>query len=51
MAWNYARYVNTVVEAGKKEYDLPMYVNAWPATAESCLARNLPERRPGAPGL
>jgi hypothetical protein len=29
MAWNYARYVNTVVEAGKKEYDLPMYVNAW----------------------
>jgi hypothetical protein len=29
MAWNYARYVNTVVEAGKKEYVLPMYVNAW----------------------
>jgi len=29
MAWNYARYVNTVVEAGKKEYDLPVFVNAW----------------------
>jgi len=29
MAWNYARYVNTVVEEGKKEYDIPVYVNAW----------------------
>jgi len=29
MAWNYARYVNTVVEAGKKEYDLPVFVKAW----------------------
>ena len=29
MAWNYARFVNTVVEEGKKEYDIPMFVNAW----------------------
>ena len=29
MAWNYARYVNKVAEEGKKEYDIPMYVNAW----------------------
>ena len=29
MAWNYARYVNRVAEAGKAEYPLPMYVNAW----------------------
>jgi len=29
MAWNYARYVNAVVEAGKKEYNIPMYVNQW----------------------
>jgi hypothetical protein len=29
MGWNYARYVNAVAEAGKKEYALPMYVNAW----------------------
>jgi len=29
MAWNYARYINRVVEAGKKEYAIPMYVNAW----------------------
>jgi hypothetical protein len=29
MAWNYARYVGYVAAAGKAEYDLPMYVNAW----------------------
>jgi beta-galactosidase GanA len=29
MAWTYARYVNTVVNAGKKEYPIPMYANAW----------------------
>jgi len=32
-AWYYARYANAVAAAGKKEYDLPMYVNAalpWP---------------------
>jgi len=27
-AWYYARYANEVAAAGKKEYDLPMYVNA-----------------------
>lgn len=29
MAWHYARYLNGVVEAGKHEYPLPMFVNAW----------------------
>jgi hypothetical protein len=29
MAWHYARYMNTVAEAGKKEYNIPMYANAW----------------------
>jgi hypothetical protein len=29
MGWNYARYVNAVAEAGKKEYSIPMFVNAW----------------------
>ena len=29
MAWNYARYVNHVAEAGKKEYPVPMFVNVW----------------------
>lgn len=26
-AWSYARYANAVAVAGKREYDLPMYVN------------------------
>ena len=29
MACNYASYVGNIAEAGKKEYPLPMYVNAW----------------------
>ncbi|MGA7160848.1 MAG: DUF5597 domain-containing protein [Bacteroidota bacterium] len=28
MAWNFATYANFVAKAGKKEYPLPMYVNA-----------------------
>lgn len=28
-AWYYAKYVEKVAAAGKKEYPLPMYVNAW----------------------
>jgi hypothetical protein len=28
MAWYFAKYTNAVAEAGKKEYPLPMYVNA-----------------------
>lgn len=29
MSWQYATYINRVCEAGKKEYDIPMYVNCW----------------------
>ncbi len=29
MAWHYARYIEKIAAAGKKEYPLPMYVNAW----------------------
>jgi hypothetical protein len=29
MAWYYATYINKVVEAGKAEYPIPMFVNAW----------------------
>jgi hypothetical protein len=29
MAWHYAKFVNKVVEEGKAEYNIPMYVNAW----------------------
>jgi len=27
--WHYARYVEAITAAGKKEYPLPMFVNAW----------------------
>jgi beta-galactosidase GanA len=37
-AWHYARYVETLAEAGKAVYALPMYVNA---------ALNRPNKRPG----
>jgi len=29
MAWHFAKYVDVVARAGKVEYPLPMYVNAW----------------------
>jgi beta-galactosidase GanA len=29
MAWNYAHYIGSVAAAGKAEYDIPLYVNAW----------------------
>ncbi len=29
MAWNYARYVDAVAAAGKAEYPLPLFANAW----------------------
>ena len=38
MAWHFSRYTDAVAQAGKKEYPLPMYVNA-------ALIR--PNRKPG----
>jgi hypothetical protein len=29
MAWNYARYINDCARSAKREYPLPMFVNAW----------------------
>jgi hypothetical protein len=29
MAWNYSSYIGHVAAAGKKEHDIPMYVNTW----------------------
>jgi hypothetical protein len=29
MAWNYSRYIGYVAAQGKKQYPLPMFVNAW----------------------
>ena len=39
MAWNYARYVDRVVAAGKAQYELPMFVNAW--------LNHQPQQKPG----
>ena len=38
MAWYYSKFTNAIIEAGKKVYPLPMYVNA---------ALNRPNRLPG----
>ncbi|KPK87882.1 MAG: mannonate dehydratase [Bacteroides sp. SM23_62_1] len=38
MAWYYSKYANRIIEAGKKIYPLPMFVNA---------ALNRPNREPG----
>jgi hypothetical protein len=38
MAWYYAKYADRIIEAGKKIYPLPMFVNA---------ALNRPNRQPG----
>jgi len=29
MAWHYARYIDQIAAAGKSEYPIPLYVNAW----------------------
>ncbi len=29
MAWHYARYINHIAASGRKEHNLPMFVNAW----------------------
>jgi hypothetical protein len=29
MAWHYAQYINEITKAGKAQYALPMFVNAW----------------------
>jgi hypothetical protein len=29
MAWHYASFINYVAEVGRKEHNLPMFVNAW----------------------
>jgi len=48
MAWHYARYMNRVTEAGKKEYPLPVYVNAWLRPTEDKQPGDYPSavRRP-----
>ena len=41
MAWNYARYIGRVAQAGKAEYPIPMFLNA------ALASRTLDEERKG----
>jgi hypothetical protein len=49
MAWNYARYVGRVIEAGKAEYPIPMFVNAALIRSFSIAAAANMKRESGAP--
>ncbi len=46
MGWNYARYVDKVAAAGKREYPIPMFVNAWLNSPRGQGPGRLPQRRP-----
>lgn len=48
MAWNYASYLNTVSAAGKAEYNLPTFVNAWIVQPEDTRPGNYPSGGPQA---
>lgn len=48
MAWNYARYINRITEAGKAEYPLPMFVNAWIVQPEDKMPGDYPSGGPQA---
>ena len=42
MGWNFARYVGRVAEAGKAEYPLPMYMNAYTYAFQPVRASGAP---------
>ncbi|HEY4148080.1 MAG TPA: DUF5597 domain-containing protein [Chitinophagaceae bacterium] len=46
MAWQYARYMNAITAAGKAEYPLPVYVNAWIIQPEDKLPGDYPSGGP-----
>ncbi|MFT6855465.1 MAG: beta-galactosidase GanA [Cyclobacteriaceae bacterium] len=46
MSWKYASYMNYVAEAGRKELDLPMFVNAWIVQKEEDLPGVYPNGGP-----
>ncbi len=48
MAWNYASFMNKVTEAGKAEYDIPVFVNAWIVQPEDVRPGNYPSGGPQA---
>lgn len=46
MAWHYARYIDHIAAAGKAEYKLPMYVNAWLGDEKSGVPGKVPSGGP-----
>jgi hypothetical protein len=46
MAWHYANYINAVATAGKAQYNLPMFVNAWIVQPEDKRAGDYPSGGP-----
>ena len=48
MAWNYAAYMEQITAAGKAEYDLPAFVNAWIVQPEDTRPGNYPSGGPQA---
>jgi hypothetical protein len=48
MAWHYAIYLNEVTKAGKAEYVLPMFVNAWLVQIQDKRAGDYPSGGPQA---
>lgn len=48
MAWHYASYMDRITEAGKQEYELPTFVNAWIVQPEDTRPGNYPSGGPQA---
>lgn len=48
MVWNYARYIDQIAKAGKAEYPLPMFVNAWIVQPEDKQPGDYPSGGPQA---
>ena len=48
MAWHYAAYMDRITEAGKQEYALPTFVNAWIVQPEDTRPGNYPSGGPQA---
>ena len=48
MAWHYATYMGYITAAGKKEYALPTFVNAWIVQPEDTRPGNYPSGGPQA---
>ncbi|MGE5611879.1 MAG: DUF5597 domain-containing protein [Bacillota bacterium] len=46
MAWHMARYIGKIAAAGKAEYNLPMYANAWLVQHENQKAGQYPSGGP-----